>query len=63
MQRFQRERTFWYGLVKIIIPGSAAHEIDYSLSVAGIDEITIFPIWTACAAGWLQCCSTNPAHS
>jgi hypothetical protein len=31
------------GLVKIVIPGSAAREIDRSLSVAGIDEIAIFP--------------------
>lgn len=30
-------------LVRIIIPGALAREIDYSLSVAGIDEITIFP--------------------
>jgi hypothetical protein len=30
-------------LVKILIPGSAAREIDHSLSIAGIDEITIFP--------------------
>jgi hypothetical protein len=30
-------------LVKILVPGSAAREIDSHLSVAGIDEITIFP--------------------
>jgi FRG domain len=30
-------------LVKIRIPGSAARDIDYSLSVAGIDEITVYP--------------------
>ena len=30
-------------LVKVRIPGSAAREIDYSLSVAGIDEITAYP--------------------
>jgi hypothetical protein len=30
-------------LAKIIIPSSAACEIDRALSVAGIDEITIFP--------------------
>jgi hypothetical protein len=30
-------------LVKVHIPGSAAREIDYSLSVAGVDEITAYP--------------------
>jgi len=30
-------------LVKVHIPGSAAREIDYSLSVTGIDEITAYP--------------------
>lgn len=30
-------------LAKIVVPGSAAREIDHSLSIAGIDEITIFP--------------------
>jgi hypothetical protein len=32
----------WY-LRKVIIPGAKAHEIEASLSVAGIDEVTIFP--------------------
>jgi hypothetical protein len=27
----------------VIIPGAKAHEIEASLSVAGIDEVTIFP--------------------
>jgi hypothetical protein len=30
-------------LAKIVIPGSVAGEIDHALSIAGIDEITIFP--------------------
>jgi hypothetical protein len=30
-------------LRKVIIPGSKAHEIETNLSVAGIDEVTIFP--------------------
>lgn len=30
-------------LRKIIIPGPNAHEIEISLSVAGIDEVTIYP--------------------
>jgi hypothetical protein len=30
-------------LVKITIPGSFAREIEHDLSIAGIDEITIFP--------------------
>jgi hypothetical protein len=30
-------------LAKILIPGSAARGIDYALSAAGMDEITIYP--------------------
>lgn len=30
-------------LAKVIIPGLAAREIDHSLSIAGVDEIKIFP--------------------
>jgi hypothetical protein len=36
-------KGFGQHLRKVLIPGSKAHEMETNLSVAGIDELTIFP--------------------